>query len=104
MNLRSPSFPNGLEGLRTENEARGLTMLDVIRNGAHIGMSDDQLDNEHRAQKRLYAAWDEFCKAVLEVNTASSITEINLSEVEAFAHDTIPDERAWDELIARARS
>lgn len=36
--LTSPSFPNGLEGLKTESEARGarpLTIVDVIRNAVN---------------------------------------------------------------------
>ncbi len=84
------------------------SMFDVIKAGAerprdHVGMSDNQLNCEHIAQQRLYAAWDEFCKAVREVNEGSSVTEIDISEVEAFAHDTIPDLHAWDERIAIAR-
>ena len=34
MNISSPSFPNGLDDLRTESEARGLSMVDVIKAGA----------------------------------------------------------------------
>lgn len=32
--LKSYSFPNGLEGLRSEQEARGMSMVDVINLGA----------------------------------------------------------------------
>lgn len=35
MNIRSPSFPQGLENLRSETEARNnVSVMDVIRHGA----------------------------------------------------------------------
>lgn len=70
---------------------------------AQEGLSDSQLDLEHRLQKRLFAALDELCKSVLEINTYSECVKIENGAVEDFIHDYMPEESAWDEKISIAR-
>lgn len=80
-----------------------MNMLQVITRASNPGMSDDQLVREYAAQRRFYAALDEFCAAVRNVNEQSSVVAISISAVEDFIHDEIADEKTWDERIRDAR-
>ncbi len=84
------------------------SMFDVIKAGVerprdHVGMSDDAMDAEYRAQKRLDEALDEFYAACANVNDSSSVVSIDMSAVDAFIHDELPNEKRWDERISEAR-
>lgn len=104
MTYTSPGLVEALNSAETEAQARGrISMLHVIQRGGNVGMSDDQLAREYAAQRRFYAALDEFCAAVRNVNEQSSVTAISISAVEDFIHDEITDEKTWDERIRDAR-
>lgn len=72
-------------------------------NRHYIGMTDDQLGNEHMAQEIISFAMDAFCAACRKVNELSTTTKIDADAVAAFFHDEMPDMRQWDEAISEAR-
>jgi hypothetical protein len=80
-----------------------MNMLATIRRCADPGMSDDQLDLEHRAQIALNTAVATMRKAIAQVNKDSTVETINPDAFEDFVHDWLPQERAWDDRIAEAR-
>lgn len=94
--ITSPSFPNGLEGLRSEGEARAAY--------ATLGMSDDQAADEARAMEEIFCAMRIMRKAIRLVNHTSVVTKISLQAWDDFVHDEMPSEAGWKERIAEARS
>jgi hypothetical protein len=79
-----------------------MNMIETIKRAIY-GMSDDQLDAEHRAQKRLYAAEKELIEAALSVNYISQVQTIDVDRLEDALGDELPCESAWDEKISAAR-
>lgn len=81
-----------------------LNMMQVIARGAvPQGMSDDQLDLEHRAQIALDEAIAAMSAAVAKVNWQSSVVKIDSVAWANFIHDELPTTEHWDEKIAEAR-
>jgi hypothetical protein len=87
-----------------------VNMIDVTNNGADLDdryeyrrMSDDQLDHEHAAQKRLQSAIIEMTNALKLLNYASAVVSVDMSEWEAFLHDSCPNFFSWTEKINEAR-
>lgn len=68
------------------------------------GISDDALDHERDAQKRLQAAIIDFTNAIKLVNYQSSLVHIDIDEWESFLHDSIPNFGTWDEKTIEARN
>ena len=104
--LVSPSFPDGVGMMRSEQEVRcaRLSMLDTItRCAGYQGMSDDGLADEKRAQEEIFCAMRIMRKAIRLVNHSSSLVKIDLDAWDAFVHDELPSEKSWDEKIAEAR-
>jgi hypothetical protein len=79
-----------------------LGMLD-FRDASRIGMSDEQIDSELKAQKRLAAAVAEMLAAVDYVNENSVIVEIEPSAFENLVHDEFPEAQYWAEKLAMFR-
>lgn len=80
-----------------------MNMLSTIRRCADPGMSDDQLDREHRLQEALDRAVMLMRKTIYMINEGSSVETINADAFDDFVHDWLPVEANWDEKIAEAR-
>jgi hypothetical protein len=70
---------------------------------AVVGISDDQLAQEQRVERRLQAAIAEMRRAIDDVNKTSAVVEIEPSALEDFVSDECPDHDYWAEKLTKAR-
>ena len=75
-----------------------------IRQARAYGISDDQEQEELRAQRKFFAAVAEMRAAIENVNASSSLVEIEPTAFEDFLNDECPNARDWDEKLTAARS
>lgn len=69
-----------------------------------LGISDETLDGEYRAQRIFYAALDRFRADVADAAPFTDLRRDALSDLLDGLADTTPDRRAWDEAISEARN
>lgn len=107
MNI-SPQIEAAAASTRSESEVRQqrISMVDAInpnRTRFREGMSDDQLDYEHRAQMAFTKAVTEMRDALKLVNYLSSVVTVDCETFDNLVHDEFPSIEHWDEKIAEAR-
>jgi len=66
-------------------------------------MSDEQINEEHKAQIRLFNAMQELIDAAKNVNFSSQVQTIDVDRLEDALGDELPSESSWDEKISAAR-
>ena len=71
-----------------------------FRGARPLGISEQQQDDEIRAQRRLTAAVSELRRAIEDVNASSVVVEIEPSALEDFVTDELPAPIYWDEKLS----
>jgi hypothetical protein len=66
------------------------------------GLSDQDRDNEHRAQQTFYDALTRFRAEAIAASVLSELRRGALGDLVAGLDDATPDRTAWDEAIAEA--
>lgn len=80
-----------------------MNIATTILRCADPGMSDDQLDREHRLQQALAQAVAIMRGTISLINEGSSVEQINPDAFDDFVHDWLPVEANWDAKISEAR-